>query len=218
MWRRARRYAGLIWAIPFVRLIAVTGALAVDNVEPGDDIDFLIVTEPGRLWLTRGLTILLCKIARRRGQRLCPNYLLSTRALHLEQHDLYTAHELVQMAPLHGTPVTLRLWSENRWFQDFLPNAVTTPPTDRDRLPIALAAFKLLGERILRLPAFDAVERWERERKITRLGRVATQGRALQAAGGEAVFNEDVCKGHCHGHGRRVLRLYAERLEGAGTD
>jgi len=54
------------------------------NPDAPADLDYLIVTAPGRLWTARALTIGLVRLARRAGRRVCPNYLLSTRALALE--------------------------------------------------------------------------------------------------------------------------------------
>jgi hypothetical protein len=71
----------------------------MDN-ESGRDLDFLVVTLPGRLWLCRGMAMLLVRLARRLGDELCPNYFITTQALAFPSQDLYSAHELVQMAPL----------------------------------------------------------------------------------------------------------------------
>jgi hypothetical protein len=206
-WSRARFYARLIWTLPYVRMVAVTGALAMNNVEKGDDLDFLIVTEPGRLWMTRGMILLLARLARVRGDRLCPNYIISMRGLRLEQRDLYTAHELVQMAPIHGRRVAERLWSENVWCQDFLPNAWWRGEegTD-DSLPRILIASKALGQILLDMPLGTLIERWEQRRKIAKLSREAP------AHTRETLYTADVCKGHADCHGSRVMDQWAVQV------
>lgn len=203
-WVRARLYAHLIWALPYVRMVAVTGALAMDNVEDGDDIDFLVVTEPGRLWMTRGMIVILARLARLRGDTLCPNYIISSRALRLEQHDPYTAHELAQMTPLHGRHMAERLWSENLWYREYLPNAGWRGgELASDGLPWMLRASKAVGQALLGLPVGDLVERWEQRRKIAKLSRGAPPGVH------ETHYTADVCKGHADGHGQRVMERWA---------
>src|SRR5579859_7139563 len=86
-WRRAIRYGHQIGNLPFVRMVAVTGALAMDNVADGD-IDYLVITEPGRLWLCRALVVGLVRLAAMRGVVLCPNYFLSEQALVLSERNL----------------------------------------------------------------------------------------------------------------------------------
>src|SRR2546422_753264 len=93
----AVRRAILNTRLPFVRLVAVTGALAMNNARAGDDIDLFILAQPGRLWLCRLLVLGVVKLAARRGHTLCPNFLLSTGRLRLSERNLFTAHEVVQM-------------------------------------------------------------------------------------------------------------------------
>jgi hypothetical protein len=203
-WRRARFYARLIWTLPYVRMVAVTGALAMDNVEPGDDIDLLIVTEPGRLWMTRGMILLLARLARVWGDTLCPNYIISARCLELAQRDAYTAHELAQMTPLYGRQVAERLWMKNAWCRDVLPNAqLRVDGATDDHLPWILTSAKALGQAVLDLPLGALIEGWEQRRKIAQLSR----GAPLHA--GEILYTADVCKGHADAHGSRVMDLWA---------
>src|SRR5512134_2299518 len=89
LWKAAHWWGGLIAHLPFVRMVAVTGALAVNNAVAGDDVDFLIVTAPGRVWLSRAFTIAIVRLARLGGARLCPNYLLAETALAQDRRDLF---------------------------------------------------------------------------------------------------------------------------------
>jgi hypothetical protein len=204
LWPQAERYGRVVADLPFVRMVALTGALAVHNVEADADIDYLIVTAPDRLWLCRGLIILLVRWSARRGVTLCPNYLLSERAMLLPEHNLYTAHELVQMVPLAGLSTYWQMRQLNSWANSFLPNArkplqQVDGHSGGDGLGCALA------EPILRTPIGDWLERWEMDRKVAKFNR---QG----DGDAEVAFSRDWCKGHFDAHCRRTLKEYAERL------
>ena len=123
LWAHARRWGYWLGCLPFVRLVAVTGALAVDNSPPGDDIDFLLVTAPGRVWLARALAVVLVRLARLRGVGLCPNYVLAHSALAQAQRNLYAAHDLQQMVPLVGQGVYREMQAANAWSREYLPHA-----------------------------------------------------------------------------------------------
>src|SRR4051812_23887886 len=58
LWRRAQHYGRCLRHLPFVRMIAVTGALAMDNVNGNEDIDLLVVAAPGRVWIARRFLII----------------------------------------------------------------------------------------------------------------------------------------------------------------
>jgi hypothetical protein len=207
-WPRARRYGRIFWSIPFVRMVAVTGALAVNNVHARDDIDFLVVAEPGRLWLTRGMIVLVCRVARLFGDTLCPNYLVTTRAMNLTGRDLYTAHELAQMVPLHGRNAAQGFWLENMWHRELLPNSRNGKLAQiYDELPRPVRIAKAVLEALLRLPAMDRVEAWEQRRKIARLSRNAPTDAT------ETHYTSDVCKGHDSAHRTRTMEHWAQRIE-----
>jgi len=65
LWPEAIRCGRSVGRVPFV-MVAVTGALAMDNVDEGADLDYLIVTEPGRVWLCRLLIVQLVRLHRLR--------------------------------------------------------------------------------------------------------------------------------------------------------
>jgi len=215
LWPAAIKYARLIAGLPFVRMVAVTGSLAWDNVAGGADIDYMIVTEPDRLWLCRWLVAALRRVAHRDGVSLCPNYVVSMRALALADRDLYTAYELARMTPIAGLGTYRRLRRANPWTIEFLPNTEGPPPrpphTDTHaastRTHRALARLARLGERAMRSPLGAVLERGEMTYRIRKR---ATQGVAQI----EASYSRDWYKEHTSGHRHRAMAAFADRIEG----
>ena len=132
LWPLAKRYGQMIGRLPYVRMVAVTGSLAVNNPDLQADIDYFIVTEPDRLWLTRLLVIGIVRLAAQSGVQLCPNFFITKNNLEIKNRNLYTAREISQMVPLVGLDVYNQFRQINRWTLDFLPNAAD-PPTSTVR-------------------------------------------------------------------------------------
>ena len=74
--RLARRAARLIGLLPWVKLICVTGSLAMENSDSGDDIDLMIVTAQNRLWLVRPFAILLISFFFKRRKPIPSSFVL----------------------------------------------------------------------------------------------------------------------------------------------
>jgi hypothetical protein len=203
LWQQARRYTTLIESLPFVRMVAVTGALAMNNARANDDIDLFILVQPGRLWMCRLLVLAVVKLAARHGTELCPNFLLSTDRLQLTAHNLYVAHEVAQLVPLNRGPWYDAFLDANAWVGGMLPNAFS----GRRRVD-ATARESLLGRiggAILSRRLFDPLERCEMDRKVRRLSA------RLEREGGDTAFSADVCRGHFATHDVRILTAYRAR-------
>ena len=209
LWRKAARYGRMIVSLPFVRMAAVTGSLSMNNTDDGTDIDYMIVTAPDHLWTCRALILLVARFAQMEGVRLCPNYLVTTHALELQEHSLYVAHELAQMIPLSGMEIYEEMRCLNGWTSDYLPNALTAPEMPAGvKIVRRKAGTQTALEMIFRLPLFAWFERWEMNRKIKRLS-------AEQSSSMESYFSADVCKGHIDRHGENVVTALAVRLQEA---
>ncbi len=168
LWRRARRLAALLSALPQVRMVAVTGSLAVSNPADNADIDIMLVTEPGALWRTRAVAKLLQIVDRKLGGGLCANYLVTVNALALSIQGLYVAQELAQMVPLYGEDVYRELRARNRWTERYLPNAAGPPPGANAPASHGPRRMRAMLAPLFRNPLASALERWESKRKIAR--------------------------------------------------
>ena len=206
LWAHAVRYGQWIASLPYVRMVAVTGSLAMDNTGSSADIDYLIVTAPGHLWLCRAMILVLRRAALLEGINLCPNYLITTRALHFPDQNLYAAHELAQMIPLNGLDIYHEIRKQNEWVNQYLPNAQGIPLTSKVvAFTEVVPRFRPVLERILQDPLVAKLEQWEMKRKIEMLTR--EQSDSL-----ESCFSEDVCKGHADLHGALTNEAFHKRL------
>ena len=132
----ARKAVRILGLIPTIRGVFITGALSMENTQDDSDIDLMIITKRNTLWTTRLLSYLLIKAfglkTRKAGNKeqkdkLCLNIWLDESVLSWSGKDrnLYTAHEIAQIAPILNKDSTYeKFLQKNNWIKDFWPNAV----------------------------------------------------------------------------------------------
>ena len=139
----AKKAALVLSKISTIKLVVVTGALAMKNADKNSDIDLMIVTKKQTLWTTRIIsysTLLLSgfKVRKPRDKnqkdKLCLNMWLDEDDLVWKKDDrnIYSSHEIIQMVPLRNKNKTHeRLLSQNSWILNFWPNAVDIKETSK---------------------------------------------------------------------------------------
>lgn len=208
--KRAHLFGRILGRLPFVRMVALTGSLAVLNLDESGDMDYMLVAAPGRVWTARGFAVLFGRLTARVGSVLCPNLIVSENALAWGQRDLYSARELCQMVPITGARLYARLRRINDWTEDLLPNAWGPPPLARPSSE-RRRFLQIAEEWALRGSLGERIESWEMRRKISRLSRQA--GRGV-----ETRFDADVCQGNFQHHGAQTRQALRERLTQLGID
>jgi len=120
--------------LPTIQFIGISGALSLGNATKEDDIDLFVIASKNRLWLTR-LSIIIFLLLRgsyrkRNDQevsdKMCLNMLIDETALAFPKirHNLYTAHEIVQLMPIFDrNDMYKKFINANEWIKDYLPNA-----------------------------------------------------------------------------------------------
>jgi len=107
----AEKVARWLRYIPFVRMIAVTGTLAMKNCEKDSDIDFFVVLEKGRIFTGRLFATAMVHFSgkRRYGKkienRICLNYFTTTGSLEIQRQDLFAANEYSFIYPVFDSLV-----------------------------------------------------------------------------------------------------------------
>ncbi|MGJ3238250.1 MAG: hypothetical protein ACFE0Q_06050 [Anaerolineae bacterium] len=201
LWQRAIGYGQWLSHIPFVQMVALTGALAVRNpASLDDDFDYLLITRPGRVWLARAFAVLIVRIVRLFGHELCPNYVMASDQLRQKRQNLYIAHEMMQMRPIYGKKLYHAINAENQWTSVYLPNARPHPtPNDRPRRLRRVLEW-LFGGKL-----GDAIENWEYQRKLNKF-------QAILHETPSAEINAHSVKGHFQDHGASMMARYQALL------
>ena len=120
---KADKVSRLISRFPFIEGVGISGALSKGFFDGDGDIDFFIITAPGRLWIARTLLVLYKKLFLFNSKKyFCVNYFISENALEIEEKNLFTATELVTLIPMYGNGSFHKFYDINNWAYLKFPN------------------------------------------------------------------------------------------------
>lgn len=123
MMKTARRFSRLIGYFPFVRCVCISGSLSKGYIDKDADIDYFIITKPGRLWIARTLLVLFKKIFLLNYRKyFCVNYFIDEDHLEIQDKNIFTATELVTLIPMNNLHLFYKFIESNHWVNRFLPN------------------------------------------------------------------------------------------------
>ena len=141
----ATRWSRYIARFPYVRGVAVSGTLSKGVMKEGDDLDYLVFTEPNRVWLCRLLLMGFKKIFLLNSHhRFCINYLLAADRLEIPDHDVFTATEIASLLPTVNPSIHDRFLKANSWVEEYFPN--WDPRCDYEIAQLSRGVFKNLAE------------------------------------------------------------------------
>ncbi|MBI2594036.1 hypothetical protein HYW44_05345 [Candidatus Daviesbacteria bacterium] len=132
-YQTAKLISLLFKVIPWVKLVGVSGSLAMMGSREQDDIDIFIVTGKNRIWITRLFLIILTSltgIRRKRREKIlsaagkvCINLILEEDNLAQRKKNIYLAHEVLQMHVLwQKEDLYSKFLHDNEWVFRYLPN------------------------------------------------------------------------------------------------
>lgn len=132
----AKSASKILSFLPGIKMVGVTGSLAMSNSTEDSDIDLMIITKAGNLWTTRLLTYFVLSTThfvmrrpfdRNQKDKLCLNMWFDENDLVWQKKDrnIYTAHEIGQILLLVNRNKTYEKFLRcNRWILGFWPNSV----------------------------------------------------------------------------------------------
>jgi hypothetical protein len=151
--QRHRLLLKAISSLPFVRLVALSGSVAVLNADKYADLDLFVVTSAGRAWLVTLVVVVLAKLTRRR-RIICLNFVMTDDRLRVDEQDLFTANQVIHLRPIAGRATYEAFLAANPFVRDFYPNFAANASLPLSAEPGAfIARCKRLAERLLAKPA-----------------------------------------------------------------
>lgn len=113
---KARKVSQFIGKFPFVRAVMLSGSLSKGYMEADSDIDYFIITKPGRLWVARTMLIMYKKIFLANSHEdFCVNYFIDEAHLEIEDQNIFTATETVFLLPTYNYPLYEEFRAANPW-------------------------------------------------------------------------------------------------------
>jgi hypothetical protein len=150
------RVLRLVCALPFTRLVALSGSIAHLNLEAHGDLDLFIVTRGRRVWTVTVAALLLAKLLGHR-RSICANFVVADTHLAIDQQDLFTANQVVHLKPLIGEEILDAFVAANPFVALCYPNSGVTRTKAAESVPApmgrGLAGLKVLAELALFVPA-----------------------------------------------------------------
>jgi len=176
---RARRIARFLKHVPYVRGIFVTGSLSKWICPPEGDIDFMIVTEPGRLWIVRlFLTLIKKSVFLNHRKYFCINLLVANNELRFERQNFYQAVEVASVMPVWNAPLFREFHKANLWVREFIPRWVPGKIWV-SMLPDRPSLVQKIAERLLNLLPLESIDGrlriFARRRWRSRYARLSTE-------------------------------------------
>jgi hypothetical protein len=208
--RKHRALLACVCALPYVRMVALSGSIAHLNLERDGDLDLFIVTRGRRAWSVTVAVVVLSKIF---GSRrvVCANYTVADSRLEFDQQDLFTASQIIHLRPLIGGDVFRQMLAANAFVYRFYPNFhETARDAQAFRVPRLLLRVKAAIETLSAVPS-ALVERLCHKTYRWHLMRRSASWRSPE----QVLLRPDCLKLHTRSHRSTVLDRFERSVEEA---
>lgn len=209
-----RKVVWFLRFVPFMRMAAITGRVAMKNAEKSSDLDLLIVLKHGRIFTGRILTTFLVHILgkRRYGKkikdRICLNYFITTKSLEISNQDLFSSSEYFFARPVFGFKVFRKFQIKNSWIKNYRPNYSVSDLAETCLVKDGFFSKKIrkVGEKICGFKFLENIlKKWQMKR-IAKDPRTHQAGSMVEAGDEALIFLPEP-------QGPEVFEKFQEKLE-----
>jgi predicted nucleotidyltransferase len=220
-WKKARKIIWLLQIIPYLRMIAISGSLALENTRKNSDVDLLIVTKAGRIWTCRTLiTILITLLGKKhyKGKtrdRICLNHYITDKSLRIPFESLYNAQTYARLVNVYENNFLFQQFQkENLWVKNYLvfwlnAKAGNLRMIKKNKILVSFAKF---SEAVLNNRAGNLIEntlgKWQEKRiKADPL---------FKKPGGRITADKNQLEFHPESHEVRIVKKFNQKMRDLG--
>ncbi len=228
--KRAVLAAKIFKFIPWIKMIAVGNLLGAHNLKDDSDIDFFIIAEDKRIWLTRFFCAGITKLLGLRPQtdnsrdKICLSFYVSEKAMDLsglmlprdsiaslqndrKNYDIYFTYWLAGLTPIYDVGgIYKKLIKENSWLNAGLPN---WEPVNPGRQRCVRSFFYEFYHDVIDLFC-GGLETWFKKLQLKLLPKNLTD---IMNKDTRVVMSDAVLKMHANDRREEYGKKFAEKIE-----
>ncbi|MDQ5944006.1 MAG: hypothetical protein QG658_72 [Patescibacteria group bacterium] len=133
--RKAHRVGRIIGLLPFIKAVSVINSVAIGNVHEDSDIDLLIVTTPGRVFVAKGLLwkvfhwLRIIETEERKAGQFSLGMFLTTRGVMFErdimqENEPDLVYRLMTVEPVYGARRWYEILRASPYMKAAVPNYI----------------------------------------------------------------------------------------------
>ncbi len=217
-YRRALIFSRFFRLLPSVKMIAICNTLAFSNAKDDSDIDFFIITSPGKIWLTRfWLQSFMALLGIRPHDHgisikdaLCLSFFttadnLALADIKMKESDIYLPLWISQLVPIYDPDnLSEELWRFNYWIKKNLPNVYPYKTAQRRMLRKSKLSFLFV---LFTIPIWEnLLARLQKRLFHPRIKNMANKDRRV-------IINNKMLKFHTNDRLQEYDNLWRKKLE-----
>ena len=220
-WKRARKIFWIMRITPFLKMILISGSLAMGNSKNESDIDLVIAAKKGRIWTVRTFVTLLTSVlgVRRHGNvtknKICLNHYITDESLKIPFESLYNAQNYIHLINVYDSEEDKKIFKkfqeENKWIKKYA----------RNYKPAELGGFRSIG----RNKIFELISRFFEiilsgklgdylEKKLSEIqSERIKKDKLYKKSGGRITIDDDQLEFHPDSHEANIIPEFNRRMK-----
>jgi predicted nucleotidyltransferase len=131
-WKKIKKVFWIMQITPFMRMVLVSGSLALGNSKNESDVDLIIIAKKKRIWIVRTFITLLTSILgvrrykNKTENKICLNHYITNKSLKIPFESLYNAQSYLHLINIYDSKKDKELFKkfqkENEWIKKYAGN------------------------------------------------------------------------------------------------